>query len=783
MIVRAFAAFLALSSIIVAQPAGRRILILKVDGLNADLLFKTMRQIDPETGRSELPWMERIFDNNGAVFENFYTRGISLSAPSWSELDTGHHTVIRGNVEFDRYTGHVYDYLNFFPFYIAYARLRRADMPGVEVLDRAGIPLLLDRFPYNERYQSFQLYQRGVRWSTLTSVLKRKFSKQALLSLLEGGGPSLDELWEKQTEFEIDHALQNPSIRYLDFFTGDIDHEGHATSDPAAMREALERLDALCGRLWTTIQHGPQAGNTVIVMVSDHGMNNQPGVISQSFSLPDLLNRAEGGGHHVITDRHEFSDFKLSGLDPLVQRVINPSRASLYLKGQADKYPTAWVDLDGNERASIWLRNSDLNKIHILLIQISRHDLKPDIRAAAVADLERTIDRHRAAWSEIAQQLEEELKPLQTEIAETKAQQANYPRKPDAEMRRTGMADEIRRMDERVSAWQRETEEYSAYIRKLRALLALDLSPNKPFEGNIADLVPEMSLGDSNTLFDLQNYIAGPQAELVLNAEGKLDDEKSFVHLNYFDLFAAQTVQNNPQHFDSNPVDFAVLRIPSPAASQVFWLTKDQAHQLLILKNAQGLICLKPVQHLHQNSNGQIEWQGRPWHAGLPLALFEDPALRLPSGADRAAWLSAWHTEREWFDAISQCRYSNGVIGVTEQLSPVADNVPGRPGLNPVLLRYERRRRELVQPDLEVFANDHWNFNVRNVNPGGNHGSFLRISTHSVWMMSGPGIPAAKIQEPHDSLDFAPCLMALANVAHAPESFCEAWVGATPPMH
>jgi hypothetical protein len=71
-----------------------------------------------------------------------------------------------------------------------------------------------------------------------------------------------------------------------------------------------------------------------------------------------------------------------------------------------------------------------------------------------------------------------------------------------------------------------------------------------------------------------------------------------------------------------------------------------------------------------------------------------------------------------------------------------------------------------------LFASDHWNFNVRNVNPGGNHGSFLRISTHSVWMMSGAGIPATKIEEPHDSLDFAPCLMNLAGVPGAPQSFC-----------
>src|SRR5579875_175528 len=151
----------------------QRIVILKIDGLNADLLYSNMREINPATGKPVLPWFAHIFDQNGTVFENFYTRGISLSAPSWSMLDTGRHTIIRGNVEWDRYTAEAYDYLNFFPFYIGYARNRQTDMPGVQVLDRAGIPLLIDRFDWDQVYQSFQLYQRGVRWTTLRGVLAK----------------------------------------------------------------------------------------------------------------------------------------------------------------------------------------------------------------------------------------------------------------------------------------------------------------------------------------------------------------------------------------------------------------------------------------------------------------------------------------------------------------------------------------------------------------------------------------------------------------------------------
>jgi len=64
-----------------------------------------------------------------------------------------------------------------------------------------------------------------------------------------------------------------------------------------------------------------------------------------------------------------------------------------------------------------------------------------------------------------------------------------------------------------------------------------------------------------------------------------------------------------------------------------------------------------------------------------------------------------------------------------------------------------------------VVANDHWNFDVRGFNPGGNHGSFFRISTHATFMIAGgdkTGIPRGlTIEEPYDSLSFAPTLLAL----------------------
>lgn len=79
--------------------------------------------------------------------------------------------------------------------------------------------------------------------------------------------------------------------------------------------------------------------------------------------------------------------------------------------------------------------------------------------------------------------------------------------------------------------------------------------------------------------------------------------------------------------------------------------------------------------------------------------------------------------------------------------------------------KFSARKRRLTEPDFLIFAADHWNFNVRGFNPGGNHGSFRRISSRSVLLLAGgaeSGIPRGSvIEEPYDSLSFVPTLLEL----------------------
>jgi hypothetical protein len=692
-----------LSSLFLHAQQPQRLVVIKVDSLPEDLLEQHLDQ---------LPWIRHVFAERGAWVRNFYVRGISLSAPSWAMLETGQHMAIRGNAEFDRFIPGVYDYLNFFPFYFGYARSHRVDMPAVEVLDQSGMPLLSDNFPRDQRYEGMQLLQRGVRWETLTSSLRSKVAR-SVKELIDDWQTGFDmgEAIERQQERELIAALKDPRILYLDYFTGDLDHTIHLSNDPRSRLTLLKSVDATIGRIWTAIQASPLASSTVMVMVSDHGMNSVPGTYSQGYNLVHFFNSAAGGGHHVVTTRHPLSEYKLKGLDPFVSSVVTPSQDSFYLHNEKD-WPTALLDLDGNERAAIQLRNSDLNEIQILTQQLARTDLDSRQKAAIRAGIAQIAERNLTA-----PELAEELDALRRAIERQKA----LPSSNDEDGRRRKVA---------LETWQKDLRGYTEYLHTQLA---------------------KGVLGEPNTLAQLENYTVSLGREgVVLNTDGSLDFNRTFTRVNYFDALSNIRVRNVVQpDLGTRPVDFIAAR-----SSDGIFLYADAQHTALITSRVE---------------NGELQLRYTPcsdWAPGFPLHLLEDPNLQV--AGDRKTWLSEWHSEREWLDATHRTRYSNAVIGLHEyfsrwqtnavpQIFQVADQRDW-----PLLQRFAMRRRQLVEPDLLVLASDHWNFNVRGFNPGGNHGSFLRISTHSVFMASGGGVlPGARIDRPYDSLSFVPTLLSL----------------------
>jgi hypothetical protein len=375
--------FLVLSTASSSLAQTKRLVIIKCDGLPYDLVDRFVKQRDPQSGKSVLPWIDHIFYQRGARLSNFYVRGMSLSAPSWSILETGQHLQIKGNVEFDRYTLHAYDYLNFLPLYFAGINGSRIDMPAVEVLDSLGLPLLSDAYAHNQRYITYSLFLRNPRYSTLQSGLQNRFVRSPKELFDEWTmGFEMRSVISDQLVKELMTKLNDPKIRYLDLYTADFDHVGHHNNDTQSHLSALKQMDSVIGQVWTSIQKSTLADETALIVVSDHGFNTDEKIYSQGYNLVKLLASRTGGGHHVVTKRRPMLDYSIKGIYPLVPLITSTSPDTYYLKGETTTYPTAMLDFDGNERASVHLRDSDLNTLHILLQQLQRDRLKDQVRQA-----------------------------------------------------------------------------------------------------------------------------------------------------------------------------------------------------------------------------------------------------------------------------------------------------------------------------------------------------------------------------------------------------------------
>lgn len=778
---------LLLSSASVSFGQAKRLVVIKCDGLPYDLVDRLVKQRDPQSGKSVLPWIDHIFYQRGARLSNFYVRGMSLSAPSWSLLETGQHLQIKGNVEFDRYTLHTYDYLNFLPLYVGGIVGARVDMRAVEVLDSLGLPLLSDAYPHNERYQTYSLFLRNPRYSTLQSGLQNRFMKPPKELFDEWTmGFEMRSVVTDQLVRELVAKLDDPKIHYLDLFLADFDHVAHHNNDLQSHTFVLKQMDSIIGQVWTSIQKSSLADETALVLVSDHGFNTDEKIYSQGYNLVKLLGSRAGGGHHVVTKRRLMLDYSLKGINPMVPLITTTTPDTYYLKGQSTTYPTAMLDFDGNERASVHLRDSDLNTLHILLQQLQRNDLPQPVRRAVGSTFFRVIDNRRDEWEKNLEHIRKELAALHRAIVEQRKLWQAQPKKFSKEQQEAGLDDAAKRIYVQLDRWQHEQREYGDYAAALAGLLRLSPEAFMPSKVKIPDVLPKMSMGERNTIHQLQNYVVGLGPDgIVLNGDGSMNFERTFVQIDYFSMLQQVSVRNNVQRGITNrPVDLIATRLSSALVSpliedrdidkDVVWVIAGPNRQALLLsrRDAQGRLNLRylPIANLRQDDTGKLQFQVISWQAGLPLQIFEDPNLILPV-TDRTAWLAAWHTDEEWLEALHKTHYSNGLVGLHEELArhPV-EKLSDDPKLTEderTMREFARRKRELVEADMLIVAQDHWNFDVRGFNPGGNHGSFFRISTHSVFMLAGgpkTRLPqAVNIDTPYDSLSFVPTLLAISG--------------------
>ncbi len=778
-----------------AKPA-RRIVLLRFDGLSPELIRRYVEQRNPQTGKSYLPWIQRLFYQEGIVFENFYTRGQSLSGPSWAMLATGRPQPLLSNVEWDRATGRLEDYLNNVLIQYELLRGRRLHARAVEVLDERGAPLLEDLYEPDQKRIGLELIRRGTSWTALARVLQMRFPYRSAEELLAHllGGPDSHEAFDLANEEHLLANLKDSRFLYLSAFYTLFDHFVHTNNHEELIRELLQRVDRTVGRLYTAIREGPYAEETILILISDHGVTTHPDVYSQGFNLVNYFTRADWGGHHVLTKRANWHDFQFRSVNFLAQGFINPSRESLYLKGQAH-YPTLFLDYDGNERAMLHFRNSDLNLLQLLLQELQRRRPEREARALRAFFFE-VLQRNRARWERECRELREELWALDTWLRRLQNTLSALPAEQE-ELRK-----ELRVQMRNLAEYRAE---YEAYLRMLANLLALHPENFDPRAVRVEDLIRPRTFGARNSVHQLQNYVVGlKDGTIHLRPDGHVDEAATFRRLDYLRLLKEHRALNNVQpQVSPYPVDFLALRIPYEEIRSALqgtpldtgydavWLYGGEQRQALLLAKPsptdpdEWLLRYVPIARLRQSADGTITFELREWQPGFPLALWEDAGLRV--AGDRRAWLEAFHSEREWIEAAHGTRYAIAIVGLYELLGKpvrtflsegyverlhaaerIAFATPQRNGDAPeasLLLRFFERRRRNMEPDLLLHAHPYWNFNIRDFNPGGNHGSFYRTATQATWMMWGGQHTGLKrgyrVTRPYESLSFVPTVLEL----------------------
>jgi hypothetical protein len=811
-----------------AQSAPIRVVVLKFDGLPPSLVDRYVNTIDPRTGRSIVPWIKRLFYEGGVRFTNYYSRGMSLSMPSWAMTDSGQHGVIKGNWEVDRHTGEPEDYLNMFDLHVEAMRERRAYPRSVEALDAAGIPLLSDAFRFEERRTGIQLLRRGTMFVDFLDVglqPVRGNLKARLADLLSG--TDWEVAFDIATREDMVRAIRDPKYRYVDYYNVYVDHLLHRDNDEQQLIRALRQADLAIGEAYEAVVASGAADRTMLAVVSDHGITyDESGRFSHGLNLLPYLTSREFGALNVLSRRGHLPEFTFQGsifkpLPPL--SVVTAARESYYLDRRREQAICA-IDNDGNERVQIHLRSPELNRLQMLRHALTRREVEGHQREAVEQAALQILERNREAWRREALEIREELSALvalrvrygeeirelarvnekRRELAKKKLPlPSGPPLAPFESASALNTIDRVKDMAQRerelrAAVWRYEQlakgyERYRVSL-ELRASIrtgeALEAARDEALFG-------DRDLGANLSLADLRAYPVGMR-DIVLDETGRLDDTRSFVTVDYLKAFGVLRVANTVyDEFASRPVDFSVVRLPldetrraaigagllEPAdadevTSALLLYRSDTEQLVLFAKSRPGCepsISLLPAVVTQQpGPGGAITIARTGWTDGVPLGLYRDP--RLASGAeDRAAWLTAFHTEREWLDAVHRTKLGLGVVGLSEVFSRdyvdafesamARDKTPEER----LARRFELRRRKAMETDLLLHASAHWNFSVKDFNAGGNHGGFSRQSMHAVlWMTGGSATRIPKgpllVERACDGLDFAPTILEAAGV-------------------
>jgi len=472
----------------------------------------------------------------------------------------------------------------------------------------------------------------------------------------------------------------------------------------------MVRLDDWIGEILAAVHQSERRDSTLVVLLSDHGLDFDPVRLNYSFPVNRWLREPQFGTHTVLAPVVEDTELALTvpvrGVD--FTRIYE-SPGSAFGPGvpQGEKgFVTAYTDNTGNPRFDAYLRNSDLNRLHLLLLETLRCRKQPEL-------LDRIFPEFTISFSAVKDWLGNEIAEAHR-AAEGLSQIANsVPTDTDA----------VRRLN----------AESVAYRRTAAALARLSSIPtDKPgwlswarSGFSIPKLIPKRYFGPTNSINQLKTYITGWDTP----PQTRWREPAVYRRVDYTRVFAeTQAASANahgneyPFHFFSTAVPLELLHQESDRPlRQAVWLV-FRSSEAVILESSQGEILYRPVRAVF-DEDGKIKFE--------PSSDQSRDALGLSHLANRwmspHLWVSHPAESSEWRLApliLAELFRDNFKAG---------DPVPGRDDIQEFAREFHFEQQ---RPDFRVWTFRGWNVNSNSHTPGGSHGNFTELdarTTFAVW--------------------------------------------------
>ena len=784
---------------VAATSSAKRIILIKVDGLPPDLmaavafpeeeeflrrlpyradLLKQIRFYQEQTGRKlVLPNIRHYFFEDGVYVENMFSETLTLSAAAWAVIDTGQPSVIKGHATFSRDTSYLRSHLDGFRDIIDAMKRGESKTAALWNLDQIGNSLMLDAFDWDRTWTAPQVYRRqanrellldgGIRWLTNDQEGVGDIVESHLSRLVTG----ID-----YTEFGQEMAGRVAAKKVLETgLTGEeqfdfisplftlMDHQQHVDPHPENLIHWLVKLDELVGQILFAVEKSQRRNSTVVAMVSDHGSEIDPGKVAYSFPITRVFRTPEFGAHTVKTLLVESAWNALStplpGIDfPRVyESTFSPYGKSVNGEHGEDSFVTCFIDSFGNGRSAVNLRNDDLNRLHLLLLEIKKEGGRGPRFARIRLMFKDALERARQ-WLEPDYQLMLDYHEGAKDLAENLAKKADR-YSLDVAWR---LRDEVKRDQ--------------PFLESLGRLMTLRFEPGDDgllfddafdtADFKIGDYIPKQYLGLANTVHQLSRYTMGLDQDLKW-VDTSVDHQGNRVALNYFERMDHYKAANAPGPGLENPYDLIVTRIPQSQIQSslqekglikrgdelrnVVWLksTLDgrggKGAEALVIQRTDLLVKYVTIQKLNQLENLDIQFEMQ--ERMDPLGLLQSSEFEAP--APRAAWLRDYHHREELEEAIWRTEYGIAPLTTLDIVNDPVSQFVDNPEFTNFLVQFSssemkqlylqglKRKFASLQPDFTVWANSLWNFNSKARTSGGSHSGLKPIVSRTAFVLWG----------------------------------------------